>query len=71
MPRHHILGPRFPHVITTYRLTEHYTAGAMSRNLPWLAELQPEGFVELDPVLAARELQLSSDEVDQIGRFFE
>jgi formate dehydrogenase major subunit len=25
----------------------------MSRNLPWLAELQPEMFVEIDPVLAA------------------
>ncbi|MGI8477445.1 MAG: formate dehydrogenase subunit alpha, partial [Thermomicrobiales bacterium] len=52
--RYHEIGDlRFPHVITTYRLTEHYTAGAMSRNLPWLAELQPEGFVELDPILAA------------------
>ena len=26
---------------------------AMSRNLPWLAELQPEMFAEIDPVLAA------------------
>jgi formate dehydrogenase major subunit len=25
----------------------------MSRNLPWLAELQPEMFAEIDPVLAA------------------
>ena len=45
--------PRWPIVATTFRLTEHHTAGAMSRNLPWLAELQPEMFVELDPVLAA------------------
>jgi formate dehydrogenase major subunit len=45
--------PRWPCVATTFRLTEHHTAGAMSRNLPWLAELQPEMFVELDPVLAA------------------
>jgi formate dehydrogenase major subunit len=44
--------PRFPCVLTTFRLTEHHTAGAMSRNLPWLAELQPEMFVEMDPVLA-------------------
>ncbi len=43
---------RFPHVITTYRLTEHYLAGAMSRWNPWLAELQPELFVELSPELA-------------------
>jgi formate dehydrogenase major subunit len=45
--------PRYPHVITTYRLTEHYLAGAMSRWNPWLAELQPELFVELSPELAA------------------
>ena len=44
--------PRFPHVITTYRLTEHYLAGAMSRWLPWLAELQPELFIELGRALA-------------------
>ena len=25
----------------------------MSRNLPWLAELQPEMFAEIDPILAA------------------
>lgn len=43
---------RYPHVITTYRLTEHYLAGAMSRWLPWLAELQPELFIEMGRVLA-------------------
>jgi formate dehydrogenase major subunit len=42
-------SPEFPHVITTYRLTEHHTTGAMSRWLPWLAELQPEMFVEISP----------------------
>jgi formate dehydrogenase major subunit len=45
--------PRFPYVITTYRLTEHHTAGAMSRWLPWLSELQPEFFCEVSPQLAA------------------
>ena len=45
--------PRCPIVATTFRLTEHHTAGAMSRNLPWLAELQPEMFAEIDPELAA------------------
>jgi formate dehydrogenase major subunit len=47
--------PRFPYVLTTYRLTEHHTAGGMSRWVPWLAELQPAGFVEISPELA-REL---------------
>jgi len=44
---------RFPFVLTTYRLTEHHTTGAMSRTLPYLAELQPELFVEVSPQLAA------------------
>ena len=51
--RYHLpLDPRFPHVLTTYRLTEHHTAGGMSRYVPWLAELQPEGFAEISPALA-------------------
>jgi formate dehydrogenase major subunit len=44
--------PKYPHVLTTYRLTEHHLSGSMSRWLPWLAELQPELFVELSPELA-------------------
>jgi formate dehydrogenase major subunit len=43
----------FPYVATTYRLTEHHTAGGMSRWLPYLAELQPEFFCEVSPELAA------------------
>ncbi len=44
--------PRFPYVITTYRLTEHHLSGVMTRWLPWLAALQPELFVEISPELA-------------------
>jgi formate dehydrogenase major subunit len=40
-------------VATTFRLTEHHTAGGMSRFVPWLVELQPEMFAEIDPQLAA------------------
>jgi formate dehydrogenase major subunit len=43
----------FPYVTTTYRLTEHHTAGGMSRFLPYLAELQPAMFCEVSPQLAA------------------
>jgi formate dehydrogenase major subunit len=43
----------FPYVATTYRLTEHHTAGGMSRWLPYLSELQPEFFCEVSPRLAA------------------
>jgi formate dehydrogenase major subunit len=43
----------FPYVLTTYRITEHHTAGGMSRTVPYLAELMPEMFVEVSPELAA------------------
>jgi formate dehydrogenase major subunit len=43
----------FPYVFTTSRLTEHHTAGGMSRYVSHLAELQPEMFVEVSPELAA------------------
>jgi formate dehydrogenase major subunit len=44
--------PYFPHVLTTFRLTEHHVSGQMSRWNSWLAELQPEMFVEISPELA-------------------
>jgi formate dehydrogenase major subunit len=43
----------FPFVLTTYRITEHHTAGGMSRTVPYLSELQPEAFCEVSPELAA------------------
>jgi formate dehydrogenase major subunit len=43
---------RFPYVLTTYRLTEHHTAGGMSRTLTHLAELQPEMFCEISVEMA-------------------
>jgi len=42
----------YPYVLTTFRLAEHMQAGAMTRNLPWLVEAQPEMFVEMSPQLA-------------------
>ena len=42
-----------PYIVTTYRLTEHHTAGGMSRFVPYLSELQPEMFCEVSPELAA------------------
>ena len=49
----------FPFVLTTYRLTEHHTAGGMSRFLSHLAELQPEMFAEISPELAT-ELKINN-----------
>jgi formate dehydrogenase major subunit len=42
----------YPYVMTSYRLTEHHTAGGMTRGLPYLSELQPEMFCEVSPELA-------------------
>ncbi len=46
--------PAYPYAVTTYRLTEHHTAGGMSRWIPWLAELQPTFFAEISPRLAGK-----------------
>jgi formate dehydrogenase major subunit len=43
---------KFPIVATTYRLSEHWQSGAMTRNNPWLNELQPGLFVEMSQELA-------------------
>ena len=42
----------YPYVVTTHRLTEHHTAGGMSRTLGYLSELQPELHCEVSPELA-------------------
>jgi formate dehydrogenase major subunit len=49
----HAPSTEFPIVATTFRLTEHYLSGPMSRFNSWLNELQPEMFAELSPELAA------------------
>ena len=51
-PYHAVGDPRYPYVITTYRLTEHHSGGIPTRMVASTAELQPEGFVELSPELA-------------------
>jgi formate dehydrogenase major subunit len=59
----HSPDARFPYVLTTYRLTEHHTAGGMSRTLSHLAELQPELFTEISPELAAEAGVTNGDRV--------
>jgi len=44
----------YPIVATTYRVSEHWQAGAMTRNTPWLVELMPDVFVEMSGDLARR-----------------
>jgi formate dehydrogenase major subunit len=45
---------KYPYVGTTYRVSEHWQAGAMTRNLPWLVELVPDMFVEISQELAKK-----------------
>ena len=54
---------RYPYVATTYRVTEHWQTGVMTRHLPWLLETQPQMFVEMDRVLAAAKGIKSGDKV--------
>jgi formate dehydrogenase major subunit len=51
-PLHPAGSEVFPYVFTTSRLTEHHTAGGMSRTLAYLSELQPAMFIEVSPELA-------------------
>jgi formate dehydrogenase major subunit len=44
--------PRYPYVGTTYRVTEHWQTGLMTRNQPYLLEMQPQMFVEISEELA-------------------
>jgi formate dehydrogenase major subunit len=44
--------PRYPLVCTTYRVSEHWQTGVMTRWQPWLMELQPDMFVEMSKELA-------------------
>jgi formate dehydrogenase major subunit len=45
--------PRYPLVLTTYRLVEHFGSGGATRHDSWLVELQPVMFAEISPELAA------------------
>jgi formate dehydrogenase major subunit len=54
---------QFPHVGTTYRCSEHWQTGIMTRNLPWLVELMPELYAEMDEQLAAAEGIENGDKV--------
>ena len=53
-PYHAVGDPKYPHVITTYRLTEHHSGAIPTRMVATTAELQPEGFAEVPPELASQ-----------------
>lgn len=43
---------RYPYVATTYRVSEHWQTGVLTRHEPWLLEMMPQQFVELSEELA-------------------
>ena len=45
-------SPKYPYVCSTYRVSEHWQTGLMTRPQPWLLELQPQVFVEMSEELA-------------------
>lgn len=52
---------RYPYIMTTYRVVEHYQTGIVTRNIPWLNELMPELFIEISEELAS-ELGINNGE---------
>jgi len=44
--------PKYPFVCTTYRVTEHWQTGVLTRWLPWLIEAEPQMFCEMSNELA-------------------
>jgi formate dehydrogenase major subunit len=47
------VAQKFPLILTSGRLTEYEGGGEETRSNPWLAELQQESFVEINPKAAA------------------
>ena len=55
--------PRYPYVATTYRVTEHWQTGVLTRHLPWQLEMMPQIFCEISPELANEKGIKSGDRV--------
>ena len=55
---------QYPFIATTYRVSEHWQAGQMTRWLPWLAEAMPEAFIELSEELAGEKGIKNGDTVN-------
>ena len=55
--------PRFPIVLTTYSMTEHWCGGGETRNTPVLLEAEPQLYVEMSPQLAREKGISNGDKV--------
>jgi formate dehydrogenase major subunit len=56
---------RYPYVASTYRVSEHWQTGVMTRHTPWLLEMQPQVFVEMSKELA-EDLEIKNGEKVQV-----
>jgi len=54
---------KYPIVCSTYRVSEHWQGGQMTRNMPWVVEMMPEPFVEMSEELAAEKGIANGDRV--------
>jgi formate dehydrogenase major subunit len=54
---------KYPIVCSTYRVSEHWQGGQMTRNNPWLNQMQPEPFVEMSEELAFEKQIANGDKV--------
>jgi formate dehydrogenase major subunit len=57
------VAQKFPLILTSGRLTEYEGGGEETRSNPWLAELQQEAFVEINPKSAAERSIRNGDRV--------
>ena len=54
---------RYPYVATTYRVSEHWQTGVLTRHEPWQLEMMPQQFVEISNELAKEKGIKSGDKV--------
>ena len=54
---------RYPFVATTYRVSEHWQTGVLTRHEPWQLEMQPQMFVEMSEELAKEKGIRNGDKV--------
>lgn len=57
---------QYPFILTTGRIQYHYHGGTMSRRSPGLAEMRPEGTVEINP-LDARALKVDDGDLVRVS----
>lgn len=59
-----VCDPRYPTICTTYRVTEHWQTGLMTRRVGWLLEAEPQIFCEMSPEFAKMKKINNGDKVN-------